>query len=337
MANEVKVIIVPCSGVRDIAARLAGEKELFIVHDENVAPFAARVVEEAGSVRGVIALDTSEALKTMDTVTLIARQLMEADASRGAFVLAIGGGITSDLAGFAAAIYKRGIRWAAVPTTLLSQVDAAIGGKTGANLDGYKNMIGAFHMPEATFILPSVLETLPPREFRAGLAEMLKTFLLADAAAFDAALREVTPELVLRAALIKADIVNGDPFEKGERAKLNLGHSFGHAIEHCAMEKGDDIIHGEAVAMGTVLAARLSDAIGLSDGSLESTLREGFASVGLPTNCPYPIEELERALRLDKKAASGRLKFILLEAPGKPLIKEMTIEEAMDDLRKHSK
>lgn len=322
----------------DVAAFLRKEPELYVVYDENVASLAREVLA-ALPVKGSFGLKTSEERKTLETVQGLCRQLLEAGASRNACLLAIGGGITTDMTGFAAAIYKRGIRYSNLPTTLLAQVDAAIGGKTGVNLDGYKNMLGAFRMPEYTFLCADVLKTLPPRELRAGLAELLKTFLIGDAEAYEQAVRCFADAqndisgLITKAAQIKADIVAQDPEEHGIRAKLNLGHTFGHAIEHEAQKEGDDIHHGEAVAMGMILAARLSERIGLAPEGLEKKLRADFKALGLPTDCPYPLENLEAAMALDKKAAEGHVKWILLEAPGRVIIKEMTVKEAMDDLR----
>ena len=330
-----------------MAAKLAGEKEIFIIHDENVAHVAAAVAAALGGVKAVIGLKTSEDLKTMDTAVWVTERLLEADASRGALVLAIGGGITTDIAGFAASMYKRGIRYANIPTTLLAQVDAAIGGKTGVNLHGYKNMLGAFHMPEFTFLTSSVLETLPEKELRCGLAEMLKTFLIGDADAYSRAVSsgfsaknldgqdknglpsrknaKIQDELIFGAASIKADIVRRDPLEHGERAVLNLGHTFGHAIEHCS--KGE-IAHGEAVGMGIILAARLSEGLGLAQKGLVTRLEKDFQRVGLETACPYGIDELASAMKKDKK--DGR--FILLKGIGQPVI--TTVKE--DDLRKYT-
>ena len=322
----------------DVAAFLRKEPELYVVYDENVASLAREVLA-ALPVKGSFGLKTSEERKTLETVQGLCRQLLEAGASRNAYLLAIGGGITTDMTGFAAAIYKRGIRYSNLPPTLLAQVDAAIGGKTGVNLDGYKNMLGAFRMPEYTFLCADVLKTLPPRELRAGLAELLKTFLIGDAEAYEQAVRCFADAqndisgLITKAAQIKADIVAQDPEEHGIRAKLNLGHTFGHAIEHEAQKEGDDIHHGEAVAMGMILAARLSERIGLAPEGMEKKLRADFKALGLPTECPYPLENLAAAMARDKKAAEGHVKWILLEAPGRVIIKEMTVKEAMDDLR----
>lgn len=320
------VVIIRGEALADVAAKLAGEKEIFIVHDENVAHVAAAVAAALGGVKAVIGLKTSEERKTMDTAVWVTERLLEADASRGALVLAIGGGITTDIAGFAASMYKRGIRYANIPTTLLAQVDAAIGGKTGVNLHGYKNMLGAFHMPEFTFLTSSVLETLPEKDLRCGLAEMLKTFLIGDADAYKKCISGgITNDLIFRAASIKADIVRRDPLEHGERAVLNLGHTFGHAIEHCS--KGA-IAHGEAVGMGIILAARLSEGLGLAQKGLAARLEEDFQRVGLETACPYGIDELASAMKKDKK--DGR--FILLKGIGQPII--TTVKE--DDLRKYT-
>lgn len=303
---------------------LKEEKEVYMVFDKNVSWVASQVLQALPVIKASIALETSEQLKTMDTVLSLERQLLEAGASRGALLLAVGGGITTDVAGFAASIYKRGIRWCALPTTLLAQVDAAIGGKTGVNLDGYKNMLGCFHMPEYTFLCPEVLRTLPPREYKAGVAELAKTFLLASSQAYQEALSGITPALVLQAAQIKADIVQRDPLEKGERAKLNLGHTFAHAIEQQAHEHGLDIMHGEAVAMGIILAAQLGESLGVSENGLCERLTADFKALGLPTECPFPLEALKAAMALDKKAlGGGKVRFVLPVRPGEVVFQEL--------------
>ncbi len=325
-------------------ARLQTEPELFVVYDKNAGSVALPLLD-ALPVRASLALETSEEAKTLETVQALERWLLQADASRGALLLAVGGGITTDLVGFTAAIYKRGIRYANVPTTLLAQVDAAIGGKTGVNLDGYKNMLGAFRMPEFTVLEAAFLRTLPEREWRCGLAELLKTFLIGDGPAYAATVSSLksaqnedervemgTSSLksaqfeddIRRAAAIKAQIVTEDPEEHGVRAKLNLGHTFGHAIEHAARQKGADITHGEAVAMGILLAAELSERLGVAQKGLAAQLKADFTAVGLPTESPYPVEELVEALRKDKKAAAGgKVKFVLLRAPGDVILQEL--------------
>lgn len=314
-------MIVELTHIEDIAGFLAREEEVFVVYDVQAAWVAGKVP----GAKAMLALDTSEEEKTLETVSRIGRWLMESGATRHALVLAVGGGITTDMAGFAASIYKRGIRYANLPTTLLAQVDAAIGGKTGVNLDGYKNMLGVFRMPEFTFICADVLRTLPPRVLRSGLAELLKTFLLSDADAYEKALADgPTQALILKAASVKEAIVGRDPYEQGERAKLNLGHTFGHAIEHEARLHGDDISHGEAVAMGILLAARAGEEIGLSDKGLAARLAHDFGRVGLPTRCPYPFEALREAMAKDKKAlGGGAVRFVIPVRPGEVVFHEM--------------
>jgi 3-dehydroquinate synthase len=311
----------------DALARLQAEPELFVVYDGNVEWVASQLLEVL-PVRASMPIETSEAGKTLQTVQMLERWLLQADASRGALLLAVGGGITTDLVGFAAAIYKRGIRYANVPTTLLAQVDAAIGGKTGVNLDGYKNMLGAFRMPEFTVLEASFLQTLPPREFRCGLAELLKTFLIGDGEAYAAFVSSSESaqieEAVRKAAAIKSQIVAEDPEEHGVRAKLNLGHTFGHAIEHQARVHGDDINHGEAVAMGIILAAELSERLGVAKEGLSTRLKADFSLLGLPVESPYPVEDLLEALRKDKKAVTGeKVKFVLLRTPGDVILQEL--------------
>lgn len=307
--------------IADISALLQGEREVFVVCDRNVE----WVAWEAGTFVGAVSIDTSESLKTMGTVMEICKWLLENNATRDALLLAVGGGITTDLAGFAAAIYKRGIRYANVPTTLLAQVDAAIGGKTGVNFLEYKNMLGAFRMPEFTAICPDVLKTLPARQIKAGLAEMLKTFIIADASAYAQAVSSLKKavfadgDLILKAAAIKESIVTMDPYERGPRTKLNLGHTFAHAIEHKALEAGDDILHGEAVAMGVIMAAEMAEREGIAEKGLAARLKADFQSLGLPTECPYT--GLEEAMAKDKKAAGGKIRFVLPERIGSVVVK----------------
>ena len=332
--------VVGGSRIEEIASLLSGEQEVFVVYDENASWVAGEIVAAVPGVRGSIALEASEEEKSMETVLLITRSLLEAGASRKALVLAIGGGITTDLAGFAASIYKRGVRYANVPTTLLAQVDAAIGGKTGVNFDAYKNMLGVIVQPIFTFVSAEALKTLPRRDFLSGAAELLKTFLIENeddhygravhwlaAGGSEVELQE----LVLAAAGVKAAIVSRDPYEAGERRKLNLGHTFAHAIEHEALQRGNDITHGEAVAMGIVLAARLSDALGISTG-LEARLTADFSAAGLPTQCPYPVEDLAGAMDKDKKAEGALVHFVLAERIGSVIIRDMAVSEVVNCL-----
>ena len=319
--------------------------EVFVVYDANVAWIAEQII--GTGVVGAIAIDATEENKTMDTVLLICRSMMEAGLSRGGEVLCIGGGITSDIGGFAASIYKRGVCYVNVPTTLLAQVDAGIGGKTGVNFDRLKNMLGAIVQPRVTYICADALRTLPQRELLCGMAEMMKTFLIADSAVYEDICRrgvsvfepekclentsptstEEKNRYIMRAAEIKAGIVEEDPYEKGKRAVLNLGHTFAHGIEHVAGERGDDVTHGEAVAMGIVLAARLGDR--LHGTALEPRIAADFGRIGLPVKCPYALEELVPAMEKDKKGAGEKVKFVLLEDIGKPKFEMLAPAEAV--------
>ena len=330
--------VVGGSRIAEVASLLAAEPEVFVVYDENASWVAGEVISAVSGVRGSIAIEATEEEKSMETVLLITRSLLEAGASRKALVLAIGGGITTDLAGFAASIYKRGVRYANVPTTLLAQVDAAIGGKTGVNFDAYKNMLGVIVQPVFTYVCAEALRTLPRRDFLSGAAELLKTFIIenendnyARAIQWLASDNADGQDLILAAAAVKAGIVSRDPFETGERRKLNLGHTFAHAIEHEARVREEDITHGEAVAMGMILAVRLSDRLGVSD-RLEARLKADFAAVGLPTQCPYPLAALAGAMGKDKKAEGALVHFVLPERIGSVVIRDLTVEEAINVL-----
>ena len=354
--------------VETLASVLEPYKRVYAVMDRSVAmncPASvaiADILNEKGA-PGML-VEASEQDKTIETVMKICSWLMEQGADRDALVLAIGGGITSDMTGFAASIYKRGVRFAYMPTTLLAQVDAAIGGKTGVNFDNYKNMLGLIRQPKFTFICPQVLESLPSRDFLSGAAEMLKTFIIEDDGYYEKAVKWLSgynaaaenasaylvenadelASLIAAAVSVKAGVVTRDQFEGGERRKLNLGHTFAHAIETLAnrkrMESDDapDITHGEAVAMGMVLAAELSDAYKRREGmasepadefgwGLEQRLEADFLSCGLPIGCPFKLSHMTEAMRKDKKAAGDKVRFVLPFAVGDVRVVELSVEE----------
>ena len=337
---------------------------VFAVMDSNVAMNcpAAMEMAEIMNRKGVPGklVDASEETKTMDTVMDICAWLLDNGADRDALVLAVGGGVTCDMVGFAASIYKRGVRFAYVPTTLLAQVDAAVGGKTGVNFDRYKNMLGIIRQQEFTYICPQVLVSLPHREFTAGVAEMLKTFIIEDNGNYQKAIDvlsemsqgySILPQesaadywsdcvaaytgelmyLVSEAVRVKAGIVSRDQFEKGERRKLNLGHTFAHAIETLAQREDRDISHGEAVAMGLVMAARLSDRVFRGDmetpTETEGSLAIDLCDCGLFPQCPYPIEEMAEIMSKDKKAEGGKVHFILIREIGEVVSYALAVDE----------
>ena len=295
---------------------------VFIVCDRNVRPLVDRTGIKA---KGIYEIDADEGSKDFVTVTDICRWLMELGADRSCIVVGIGGGVTTDITGFSASVYKRGVRFTFVPTTLLSQVDAAIGGKNGVNLDSFKNMIGVIRQPDAVFICPEPLDTLPYTQIVSGAAELLKTFLIDNSNnLYEKAVETLTRVreaggkqdghsenlgyLISGAAAVKAGIAGRDPFEKGERRLLNLGHTFGHAIEK---ESGEVIPHGNAVSMGIILAARLSEKLGLAEKGLAGRLGADFKACGMPTECPFPVERLTGAMRKDKKAEGELVHFVL--------------------------
>lgn len=331
--------------ISDALPYLTDYRNIFIVHDNAVNCHVQKIISHIPDCH-CLGINASENDKNMDSVLSICEWLLERNADRYSLLLAIGGGITTDMAGFAAAIYKRGIRFAHIPTTLLSQVDAAIGGKTGVNFMGFKNMIGIIQQPLFTFECPDVLETLPYEDFVSGSAEMLKSFIIENIDnSYEKAVKTLTEihgsankaeaikarrvellELIHNAAQVKAGVVSRDQFEKGERKKLNLGHTFAHAIEK---EADYSISHGKAVAIGMVMAAELSDRLGLSDGNLTARLHDDFQSCGLPTQCPFPKYTLAEAMSKDKKAENGTIHFVLMTHIGNVVINDMNVSEAL--------
>ena len=308
-------------------------KSIYVVHDLNVLDFTEEVRAACGHrLKGTLGIKADENLKTMDTVMEIADWLLSQGADRDALVLTVGGGFTSDVAGFAACIYKRGVAYANIPTTLLAQVDAAIGGKTGVNRKALKNMIGVIVQPAFTYICPKALETLPAREFNSGAAEMLKTFLISDALLYERAVKALSakytedlPSLILAAAKIKSIIVKADPFEHGGRRRLNFGHTYGHAIEwyQHTNQTADPYNHGEAVAIGMIEAARKSESRRIAKSGLSDKLAADFIACGLPVTLPCPEDKLEEAIRQDKKAEGRKLNFVFIKRPGKVKIKKI--------------
>lgn len=332
------------SGLREAIGAFCPDR-IFVVCDRAVAHLVPRLGLDAA----VLELEASEEKKSLRTVEEICRALLEGGADRKSFVLALGGGIISDMAGFAASIYMRGIRFAYVPTTLLAMTDAAIGGKTGVNFLSYKNILGSFTEPCFTWMAAASLEGLPRREVLSGAAEMLKSFIIDNVdGAYSTALEffrtASLPEkcdaataarllpLARAAAGVKAGIVSRDFRESGERKLLNLGHSFAHAIEHLAQTGVDGkvgISHGEAVSMGIVLAARLSCALGYAPKGFDSSLEADFAAAGLRVKCPYAPRQLVQAMSRDKKAEAGTLSFVLMRGISDVFVEKLEPAKAM--------
>ena len=328
--------VISADSLQALTPLLEAYPKVFLVYDRNVA-WVAQEIAAACPPAGMKVLDASEKAKDMATVLDLCSWLLEAGADRSSLLLAVGGGITTDLAGFAACIYRRGIRFAFVPTTLLAQVDAAIGGKTGVNFLDFKNMLGVIRQPEFTFECAQVLRTLPRRDFLSGAAELLKTFMIDNtgnayekAVAFLSAPADsaTLQTLIAAAAKVKAGIVSRDEQERGERRCLNLGHTFAHAIEHEARQAGLDVTHGEAVAVGILLAARLSEAMGLAPKGLAARLETDWTACGLPTGVPFDPATLTAAMTKDKKAEGDTIHFVLLSSIGQVEIRKISAAEA---------
>jgi 3-dehydroquinate synthase len=332
--------VLPSLGKR-IAALRPGARAA-VVTDRNVARHWLAKTEaslaEAGIVTSHVIVEEGESSKSYAGLERVSEALVSARIERADLVVALGGGVVGDLAGFAAAILRRGVDFVQVPTSLLAQVDSSVGGKTGINSPQGKNLIGAFHQPILVVADTAVLDTLPPRQFRAGYAEVAKYGVLGDEAFFSwleknhadifsgGAAREHAIATSCRA---KAAIVARDERENGERALLNLGHTFGHALE-AATGFSDRLFHGEGVAVGMVLAAELSAQLGMIGEQDAARVRHHLAGVGLPTALQdiagfsqeglADADALMTLMAQDKKVKRGRLTFILLKAIGRAVI-----------------
>jgi shikimate kinase/3-dehydroquinate synthase len=309
-----------------ILLRAHGLHKPIIVTDVNVAKLHADQVQDSLSRSkyepGMISIPAGESAKTLDTITGLWRGFLEAGFDRRSTVVALGGGVVGDLAGFAAATFMRGMDWVVVPTTLLSMVDASLGGKTGFDLPEGKNLIGSFHPPRLVLADPRMLITLPDPELRSGLAEVVKHGIIADPDLFDLCARGFDfasndlPQIVRHAMAVKIRIIEEDPYEKGTRAALNLGHTVGHAVESVS---GYRLRHGEAVAIGMVAEARLAEYLSIAAKGLSTRIAGALSGLGLPTQIPkdLPKGKLIRAMQFDKKKAAGLVRFALPVEIGK--------------------
>ncbi len=317
-----------------LLARAIKSRQVMIVTNDRVGPLYLERLTNGLQDRQLasVVLPDGEQHKTLDSFGLIMTALLEHRFERGCTIVALGGGVVGDIAGFAAACYQRGVRFVQVPTTLLAQVDSAVGGKTAVNHPLGKNMIGAFHQPVAVLADLDTLSTLEAREFRAGVAEIIKYGLIRDREFFDwlelnldalmARDTAAVTHAIKRSCENKADVVAADEHESGERALLNLGHTFGHAIEH-ALGYGA-WLHGEAVAAGMCMAARMSTRVGMIAPTTRDRIIALIARAGLPTAPPSgpSVEELLDAMRVDKKNQDGRIRLVLLDAVGHASVRQ---------------
>lgn len=310
-----------------------------VISDETVWRLHGPALTAALAAEGISAspvlVPAGEGSKSFEMLARVSDDLLALELDRGDLIVAFGGGVVGDLAGFAAAIYKRGIDFVQIPTTLLAQVDSSVGGKTAIDTPRGKNLIGAFHQPRLVLADLDVLASLPPRELRAGYAEILKYGLLGDLTFFQwleihgQAVIDLEPDAlthaVRRSVEMKAQIVAEDEREAGRRALLNLGHTFGHALES-ESGYGDALLHGEAVAIGMAMAFRYSAAQGLCPGQDAGRAQAAIAAVGLPVRLnelashPFDGARLLGHMAQDKKAEGGRLTFILARALGEAIV-----------------
>ena len=309
-----------------------------LVAGENVLPLygerVCRSLAEAGMRVLCFPVAPGEGSKTLETYGRLLGFLSENRVTRSDVLVALGGGVTGDLTGFAAATYQRGIDFVQIPTTLLAMVDSSVGGKTAVNLPSGKNQAGAFWQPALVLCDPDTLGTLPEEEYRCGSAEVLKYGVLGDAAFFDELLR--TPiraqeeHVIERCVTMKRDIVREDEYDRGRRQLLNLGHSFGHAVEACS---GFSVLHGQAVAVGMAIMARAAAAKGFCTEETRSAIVEGLKRYGLPTETAYPLSELAAAVGADKKRTGGTMHLVVPRAVGRCEIVAVPLREIPDWLR----
>ena len=315
-------------GAPELLAPYIRGRQAAVITNATVAPlFLDKLLASLGGVAtDVIELPDGERFKTLDTYAGVIDALMEKRHNRTTTLIALGGGVIGDLTGFAAATFQRGVAFLQVPTTLLAQVDASVGGKTGVNHSGGKNMIGAFHQPRCVVADTAVLNTLPEREYRAGLAEVVKYGVIWSAEFFAGLERRVDAlnqrdatvlaEVIRRSCAIKAEVVAEDEREQGRRAILNYGHTFAHALE--TLTGYDQLLHGEAVAIGMVLAADCAHRHGLLDAVAAERIRNLVKALGLPTAAPPAIDPsaVLATMGMDKKVVDGQLRLVLPERIG---------------------
>ena len=325
---------------------------ILLISDSNVAPiYAERVLnslQSAGYSARQSVIRAGETHKTLETVSQLWRDTLNVGLDRKSTILSLGGGMTSDLAGFTAATFMRGCNWVALPTSLLAMVDASMGGKTGFDLPEGKNLVGAFHPPRLVLADPETLATLPKRELRSGMAEVVKHGIIADPELFELCKKlypenpkglkrvitkpksmlsnasheknvQIKPfgssntilsEIVRRGMAVKIKIIEEDPYEQGIRAALNLGHTIGHAVE---LVSGFELLHGEAVAIGMVVEAKLAEKLELAESGLANHIAETLLNLGLPTEIPQhlPLPDILRTMQTDKKKSAGIIRFAL--------------------------
>lgn len=313
-------------------------RSCLVVSDSNVAPLyldtVVESIKEAGITVSTFTFPAGEENKTLNTVSSIVGAMCGADLTRSDFAVALGGGVTGDLVGFASAIYQRGIDYVGIPTTLLSQIDSSVGGKTGCDLEFGKNLVGAFHAPKAVIIDPECLTTLPPRVFNDGLGEAVKYGVIKSASLFERLAsedaRSFLNELIVECVSIKRDVTENDFFESGERMLLNFGHTIGHAIEKYYNFK--DITHGEAVGIGMVIMAEAAEKHGECEQGTAKKITEALHRCNLPATTGIDIKKLSKNALNDKKRRGEFIKIVLPKSIGECFVKTIKADSLADYL-----
>lgn len=310
--------------------KVSKAKKALIISDNNVLPLYGEKVEKSLEASGFevfsFAFPAGEASKTLDTVSDMIKALCEAQLSRTDLVVALGGGVTGDMAGFASAIYLRGIDFVQIPTTLLSQVDSSVGGKTGCDLSFGKNLVGAFHNPKLVLIDPDTLKTLPDRYMNDGMGEIIKCGCIRSASLFERleaseSFSDIMVDAICECVDIKRVVVENDFTEKGERMLLNFGHTLAHAIEKHYGFTG--IAHGEAVGVGMLAITKASEKTGDTENGCAERIEKLLKKFGLPTSCDVPTEKLTEIMLHDKKRRGNSINLVLLKNIGDSYVKAM--------------
>lgn len=328
--NNPQPSVIAVGDTLEMFGELTADKKTIIITDANLYCLYGAIIDRYPH----IIIPTGEEHKTIETIGFIGRRLLEMGADRSSYLVGMGGGIVTDITGFVASTYMRGVGFGFVASSLLAQVDASVGGKNGVNLNGYKNIIGTFNQPDFVLCDLDMLKTLPRRELRAGMSEMIKCGLIRDSSLFDVferegydgimADRELLGKAIVAAVEIKASVVEADEKEAGERKLLNLGHTFGHAIEKSTSK----YIHGEAVAIGIVIAARISVREGMLAESEYQRIVRAIRGLGLPTEAEgVDRKTLIRAAHSDKKKSGDCIEMILLEGIGRGVICKLPVEK----------
>jgi 3-dehydroquinate synthase len=310
------------------ASRYIPDDRTIVITDTNVRNHFQKDFPEGE----IVSIGTGEVIKNLDTVKDLYVKLVDLRADRSTFIIGIGGGVVCDICGFVASTYMRGVRFAYIPTTLLAQVDASVGGKTGVNLGGYKNLVGVFNQPEFVLCDFNLLTTLPKVEMLSGFAEIVKHAVIADEQLFEFLEQNfnkaieldpaVIEKLVYESLIIKSTFVNADEREKGERRKLNFGHTFGHAIE-----KKAGVTHGEAISVGMVMASALSVEKGFLTEAEHQRIKTLLGKIGLPTRIQVKMESVLDALEKDKKREGEAVHFVVLNGIGKAIVVGISLNE----------